>query len=77
MVTLLERLLRRRLRRSASASTETRAADDTDRESIETALAQAEDIAARTNALASDLHRLLTRDTARRRTKRTAERLLH
>jgi len=77
MATLLERLLRRRLRRSGSAPSEERANDDAEVQSIEAALAQAEDIAARTTALASDLHRLLTRDTARRRTKRTAERTLH
>lgn len=77
MATLLERLLRRSLRRSDPAPSDERANDEADVQSIEAALAQAEDIAARTTALASDLHRLLTRDTARRRTKRPEERILH
>lgn len=77
MATLLERLLRRSLRRSEPAPGKSRATDDADLESIERALARAEDIAVRTNALAGDLHRLLTRETPRRRTKRPAERVLH
>jgi len=77
MATLLDRLLRRSSRRSDAAPQQPRPAEDADVESIEAALAQAEDIAARTNALASELHRLLTRSPARRRAKRPAERILH
>lgn len=77
MPSLLERLLRRASRRADPVSPKPRAVEDADVESIEAALAQAEDIAARTNALAGELHRLLTRSPARRRTKRPAERILH
>lgn len=77
MATLLERLLRRTLRPSDPAPQGASAKADADVESIEAALAQAEDIAARTNALARDLHQLLAKGVARRRAKRTAERVLH
>lgn len=77
MATLLERLLRRTARRTETAAPKARGTEDADVDSIEKALAQAEDIAARTNALAGELHRLLTRAPSRRRSKRPEERILH
>lgn len=75
MANLLDRLLRRGPKRSDSAPRKVRA--DAEVESIEAALAQAEDIAARTHALARDLHQLLAKGIARRRATRPAERILH
>lgn len=50
---------------------------EADTESIEAALADAEELALRTNALARDLHRLLARGIARRRAERDRDRTLH
>jgi hypothetical protein len=74
MASLLERLLRRATQRQRNVED---APNDADAESIEAALAEAEDLAARTNALARDLHRLLARGIQRRRDARKTERVLH
>jgi hypothetical protein len=76
MASLLERLLRRATQRQRNAD-DAPAPADPDVESIEAALADAEDLAARTNALARDLHRLLARGIQRRRDARKTERTLH
>jgi len=73
MATWLERLWRRTTRAKATLRTEI---SEADAESIEAALADAEDLAIRTNALARDLHRLLARGIARRRAERN-DRTLH
>ena len=69
----LDRLWRKTMRRKATLRTEITEAEA---DSIEAALADAEDLAIRTNALARDLHRLLARGIARRRSERT-DRTLH
>jgi hypothetical protein len=73
MATWLERLWRKTTRAKATLRTEITEAEA---ESIEAALADAEDLAIRTSALARDLHRLLARGIARRRAERT-DRTLH
>jgi hypothetical protein len=77
MASLLERLLRRAAQRDRNLEPDVPAPTDVDVESIEAALADAEELAARTNALARDLHRLLARGIARRRAARSTERVLH
>jgi hypothetical protein len=76
MASVLERLLRRATQRERNVE-DAGAPGDADVESIEAALADAEDLAARTNALARDLHRLLARGIQRRRAARKTERVLH
>jgi hypothetical protein len=75
MASILERLLRRATLRTHARRGD--AANEADVESIEAALADAEDLAARTNALARDLHRLLARGLARRRDARRTDRIVH
>jgi hypothetical protein len=77
MASLLERLLRRASQRARDLDAKERPAGEPDVESIEAALADAEELAARTNALARDLHRLLARGIQRRRDARKTERVLH
>jgi hypothetical protein len=50
---------------------------EAEEESIEAALADAEDLAIRTSALARDLHRLLARGIARRKAEPRGDRTLH
>jgi hypothetical protein len=75
MAAWLDRLMRKVSMRSGTQRDEVVA--EVDAESIETALADAEELAARTSALARDLHRLLARGIARRRDDRRTERVLH
>jgi len=77
MSSLLGRLFRKTTGRSGTLRTEVRETASDDAETLEAALADAEELAARTNALARDLHRLLARGIARRRAARAAERILH
>jgi cell division septum initiation protein DivIVA len=77
MATWLDRLWRRTTLRKAALRDEAEAATEAEVESIEAALADAEELAQRTNALARDLHKLLARGIARRRAERRNERLLH
>jgi len=74
MATWLDRLWRKTAMRKGTLRTEVTEAEA---ESIEAALADAEDLAIRTNALARDLHRLLARGIARRRVERDTDRTLH
>jgi hypothetical protein len=67
MATWLDRLFRKTALRKGTLRS---AVAEADEEAIEAALADAEDLAMRTNALARDLHRLLARGMARRRTER-------
>ena len=75
MATWLDRLWRRKPLRTGTLRTESLAGAEL--ESIEAALADAEELAQRTRALARDLHRLLARGIARRRDDRHSERVLH
>jgi hypothetical protein len=75
MATWLDRLWRRASLRKGTLRDG--AAPEADAESIEAALADAEDLAARTNALARDLHKLLARGIARRRDERRGRRVIH
>lgn len=75
MATWLDRLWRKVSLRTGTLRDEP--AEEVDAESIEAALADAEELAARTRALARDLHRLLAHGIARRRDERRAERVLH
>jgi len=75
MATWLDRLWRKASLRKGTLRDG--AAPEADAESIEAALADAEELAARTNALARDLHKLLARGIARRRDERRGGRTLH
>jgi hypothetical protein len=75
MATWLDRLWRRSAPRKGTLRDEALA--EADAESIEAALADAEELAARTNALARDLHKLLARGIVRRRDERRGGRILH
>lgn len=75
MATWLDRLWRKASLRKGTLRGEAPARIEA--EAIEAALADAEEIAARTHALARDLHRLLARGIARRRDERGAGRVLH
>lgn len=70
-----------RLRKRARRAQEPREADETpveaDPESIEAALAEAEELAQRSSALARDLHKILASGIARRRATRGTPRILH
>jgi hypothetical protein len=74
MATWLDRLFRKTSGRKGTLRTEVTEAEA---ESIEAALADAEELAVRTSALARDLHRLLARGIARRRADRDTDRTLH
>jgi len=75
MATWLDRLWRRTSLRKGTLRAE--AVAEAEAESIEAALADAEELAARTNALARDLHKLLARGIVRRRDERRGGRILH
>ena len=75
MATWLDRLWRKTTLRKGTLRSE--AVAEADAESIEAALADAEELAERTHALARDLHKLLARGIARRRGERRTGRILH
>ena len=77
MATWLDRLWRRTSLRKGTLRNEPDVAADAEAESIEAALADAEELAQRTSALARDLHKLLARGIARRRSERRTDRILH
>jgi len=79
MATWLDRLRRRKplLTHGTRGTLRTESLAGAELESIEAALADAEELAQRTRALARDLHRLLARGIARRRDDRRSERVLH
>jgi hypothetical protein len=74
MASWLDRIWRKTTLRKGTLRTEVTEAET---ESIEAALADAEELAIRTSELARDLHRLLARGIARRRAERDTDRTLH
>jgi hypothetical protein len=77
MATWLDRFWRRSPLRKDTLRSDPDPAVEAEVESIEAALADAEDLAQRTSALARDLHKLLARGIARRRVERRSPRTLH
>lgn len=75
MASIFDRIRRRMLRESEPLPAP--AASEPDAETIEAALVEAEELAARTSELARDLHKILASGIAHRRATRTRSRILH